>query len=165
MCALLPTPAAAQQSSPATQPTAVERGDHTIVFELGAAGGWSPSEGGQPGATFAFEVTPIEHWLELESGITAVRANHTTETTIDLLFKKPWPISPKFEFMLGAGPELGHATGAERDTFLGLSAVADFMFWPRRNVGWYLEPGYEVTFRNGSDRHALAIAAGLLIGR
>jgi hypothetical protein len=40
--------------------------DHAIVFEIGAEGDWSKAEGLHAGGTFAFEVTPIEHWLELE---------------------------------------------------------------------------------------------------
>lgn len=47
--------------------------DHSVVFELGAAGDWSPLEGWHPGGTFAFEVTPIESRLELEVGVTALR--------------------------------------------------------------------------------------------
>jgi len=35
-------------------------------------------EGFHPGATFAFEVTPIEHWLELEVGVSAIRADGGT---------------------------------------------------------------------------------------
>jgi hypothetical protein len=84
---------------------------------------------------------------------------------IGVLFKKPWRFSPRFEFMIGAGPELIHATGRERGTFWAISSVLDFMFWPRRNLGWYVEPGYEVAFRHGTKHHGLAIAAGLLIGR
>lgn len=84
---------------------------------------------------------------------------------VDILFKKPWPVSTTFEFMIGAGPELVHATGRDSGTFWGVSGVADFMFWPKRNVGWYLEPGYEVTLRDGARHHGLGIAAGLLIGR
>jgi len=164
-CVVLAALSVTQQSTVAAQGGAADASDHAIVFELGAAAGWSPSEGLQPGATFAVEITPIEHWLELEAGVTATRAHRTTETTVDLLIKKPWPISRAFEFMAGVGPEVGHATGAEHATFWGLSAVADLMFWPRANVGWYLEPGYEVTFRQGSTRSGLAIAAGLLIGR
>jgi hypothetical protein len=139
--------------------------DHAIVFELGAAGDWSRSEPLRPGGTFAVEVTPIENWLELETGVTVIRADHSTETSIDLLFKKPWRVSRTFEFMAGAGPEIVHATGTGGATFGGLSAVADFMIWPRTNVGWYVEPGYELTFRNGGRHHGLGIAAGVLIGR
>jgi hypothetical protein len=145
--------------------TAHDPDDHTVVLELGAAGDWSRAEGFHPGGTFAIEVTPIEHWLELEIGFTAIRAGASTELPIDVLFKKPWRFSPQFEFMIGAGPEIVHATGSHSATFWGLSSVLDFMFWPRKNVGWYVEPGYEVTFREGATHHGLGIAAGLLIGR
>jgi hypothetical protein len=65
------TGALAQES-----PTAQEEYEHTIVFELGWDGEWSRSEGFQPtGSTFAVEITPIEHWLELEIGVTGVRSN------------------------------------------------------------------------------------------
>ena len=139
--------------------------DHAVVFELGAAGEWSRAEGFHPGGTFAFEVTPIENWLELEIGVTANHTDSGTEIPVDVLFKKPWRFSPKFEFMVGLGPELIHATGPDHSTFWGISSVLDFMFWPRKNVGWYLEPGYELTFREGATRQGLAIAGGLLIGR
>jgi hypothetical protein len=140
--------------------------DHTITFELGWAADWSRQEGTRAaGGTFAFEVTPIEHWLELEVGATAIHAPANVEASLDVLFKKPWRVSPRFEFMIGVGPELIHETRAGGGTHWGLSAVADLMFWPRRNVGWYLEPGYEAGFQNGATRHGLAVAAGLLIGR
>ena len=140
--------------------------DHAIVYEIGWAGSYAPAEGFHPkGATFAFEVTPIENRLELEVGVTAIRFDGVTETSVDLLFKKPWTLSQTVEFMAGVGPELIHATGPERSTFWGLSAVADIMFWPKKNVGWYLEPGYEADFRNGATRSGFAMAAGLLIGR
>ena len=149
----------------AHQPSKPEDDDHAVVFELGAAGDWSRREGAHPGGTFAFEITPIEHWLELEIGMTAIRSEDGTEIPIDVLFKKPWRYSPTFEFMVGIGPEIIRATGPHAATFWGVSSVADFMFWPRRNVGWYVEPGYEATFRQGEKHHGLSIAAGLLIGR
>jgi hypothetical protein len=140
------------------------KGDHALILEFGAAGDWSRAEGFHPGGTFAFEISPIENWLELEIGFTVIRADARTEMPIDVLFKKPWRFSPQFEFMIGVGPELVHVTGPDSATFWGLSSVLDFMFWPRKNVGWYVEPGYEVTFRGGRKHHGLAIAAGLLIG-
>jgi hypothetical protein len=140
--------------------------DHSVVFELGWAGDWSPDEGVHPtGATFAFEITPLEHSLELEFGVSAIRSHGSTESSIDVLFKKPWPISKQFEFMAGVGPELIHATGTDGGTFWGVSGVLDFMFWPTKNVGWYLEPGYEATFHDGTTQHGLAMAAGVIIGR
>lgn len=146
-------------------PTAHDDEDHAVVFELGWAGDWSRSEGLHHGGTFAVEVTPIEHWLEVEIGFTAIRDDVAAEMPIDVLFKKPWRFSRQFEFMIGLGPEVVHATGPAHATFWGLSSVLDFMFWPRKNVGWYVEPGYEVTFRDGSRHHGIGLAAGLLIGR
>ena len=140
--------------------------DHSVVFELGWAGDWSHREGlHAKGGTFAFEVTPIEHWLELEFGVAAVRADGVTEVPIDVLFKKPWQVSKQFEFMVGIGPEVIHSSGPTPQTYWGVSSVLDLMFWPKRNIGWYLEPGYEITFPNDSTHHGLAMAAGVLIGR
>jgi hypothetical protein len=157
--------AAAAQAQTTPQASAPEEGEHAIVFELGAAGDWSRAEGVHPGGTFAFEVTPIEHWLELEIGVTAIRSGSSTEVPIDVLFKKPWPFSRTFEFMIGAGPELVHATGPAHATFWGVEGVLDFMFWPRKNVGWYVEPGYEMTVRGGARHHGAGISAGVLLGR
>jgi len=110
-------------------------------------------------------VTPVEHWLELEIGVTAIRSDRSTEVPVDLLLKKPWQFSLAFEFMIGIGPELVHATGSERGNFWGVNSILDFMFWPRRNVGWYFEPGYEITLRHTRTQHGLGFAAGVLFGR
>jgi hypothetical protein len=158
------TPAAAQDQKK-REGTALEEGEHAIVFELGAAGDWSPTEGFHPGGTFAFEVTPIENWLELEIGVTAIRSDTSTEMPVDILFKKPWQFSREFEFMIGLGPEIVHVTGPNHGTFWGLEGVLDFMIWSRKNVGWYVEPGYEMTMRDGVRHHGLGITVGLLVGR
>lgn len=155
--------AAAARDPQLPETTAPE--EHAIVFELGAAGDWSRAEGFHPGGTFAFEVTPIENWLELEVGATAIRSDAGTEMPIDVLFKKPWQLSREFEFMIGLGPEIVHTTGPNHATFWGLEGVLDFMFWPRKNLGWYVEPGYELTMRDGVRHSGLGIAVGLLIGR
>ena len=63
------------------------------------------------------EVTPIEHWLELEAGVTPLFGRGSTEWDTDLLFKKPWTLSHKVEFMAGVGPEWirtsDHGTGTD----------------------------------------------------
>ncbi|HWF84561.1 MAG TPA: hypothetical protein VG222_06940 [Vicinamibacterales bacterium] len=164
--ALLGTATTAAAQAPRTpQATAPDEDEHSIVFELGAAGDWSRAEGFHPGGTVAFEVTPIENWLEVEVGVTAIRSDSSTEVPVDVLFKKPWQFSRAFEFMAGVGPELVHATGPDHATFWGVEGVLDFMFWPQKNVGWYVEPGYELTRRDGARHQGLGIAIGLLLGR
>src|SRR5579862_6106967 len=140
--------------------------DPVAVAELGGAANWSVTEGGSSfGPTIAVEVTPIENWLELELGVTPLFTRHSTEWDADILFKKPWTLSKKTEFMVGIGPEWIHATkhGATTNSVSG-EAVLDFMFWPskKRRFGWYLEPGYEYNFGRGHEQ-SLGISGGLLI--
>ena len=79
------------------------------IAEVGGAAAQSLNGGGSRfGADFAVEVTPIENWLELEGGVTPVFSRHSTEWDTDLLFKKPWTLSRKAEFMAGVGPEWIH---------------------------------------------------------
>ena len=136
------------------------------VVELGGAGSWNIKNGGSAfGPTAAVEVTPIENWLELEAGVTPLFSSHTTEWDIDLLFKKPWALSRKAEFMLGVGPEWVHTTKYSMTTnSISGEVVADFMFWPsaKHRFGWYLEPSYEYNFGRGHDQ-SLGISGGLLI--
>jgi hypothetical protein len=117
------------------------------------------------GPTIAVEVEPIEKWLELEAGVTPSFSRQSTEWTTDLVFKKPWTLSPKVEFMAGVGPEWIHTreSGMTRNS-VGGEAVLDFMFWPGRThkFGWYLEPAYEYNFGRGHER-SIGIAVGLLI--
>ncbi len=158
VCAL-PTGRASAQS-----PVPPEDVDHAVVFELGWEGDWSNGEVWRHGGTLAMEVTPIEHWLELEFGVSVLRATSGAEIPIDLLFKKPWRISHRVEFMAGVGPELVYST-VDHDALWGLSVVADLMVWPSKSVGWYLEPGWERTFQHSTHQDGLAVAAGLIIGR
>jgi len=137
------------------------------ILELGAApqrsltgGGWSC------GPTVAVEVEPIENWLELEAGVTPFFTRHSTEWDTDLLFKKPWTLSRKAEFMIGLGPEWIHTSRYNvTSNSAGGQFALDFMFWPKgkHKVGWYLEPSYDYDFRRGHDQ-SVSISAGLLIG-
>jgi hypothetical protein len=146
-------------------PQSVEK-DPAAVVELGGAFGWNVKDGGSSfGPSAAVEVTPIEHWLELEAGVTPLFARHSTEWNTDLLFKKPWTLSKKAEFMLGVGPEWVHSTkfGRTTNTISG-EAVLDFMFWPspKHRFGWYVEPGYDYSFGPGHEQ-SFGITGGLLI--
>lgn len=136
------------------------------ILEFGAAASRSLTDHTSSfGPTAAIEFTPIEHWLELEAGVTPLFNRHSTEWGVDLLLKKPWTLSSKVEFMAGVGPEWVHTrqSGATANSIAG-EAVLDFMFWPskRRRFGWYLEPGYEYNFGRGHEQ-ALGISGGLLI--
>jgi hypothetical protein len=136
------------------------------VVELGGAGSWDVKNAASTfGPTAAVEITPIENWFELEAGVTPLFARHSTEWDTDLLFKKPWTLSKKIEFMAGVGPEWVHSTkyGTTANSVSG-EAVLDFMFWPskKHKFGWYLEPGYDYNFARGHEQSA-GIAAGLLI--
>jgi hypothetical protein len=136
------------------------------VVEVGAAASQSLTGGGSSfGPDFAVEVTPIENWLELEAGVTPLFTRHSTEWDADLLFKKPWTLSKKVEFMAGIGPEWVHETkyGTATNSVSG-EAILDFMFWPakKHKFGWYLEPGYEYNFGRGHEQ-TLGITGGLLI--
>lgn len=136
------------------------------IVELGGAASWSTSNAASSfGPTVAVEVTPIDKWLELEAGITSLFTRHSTEWDADLLFKKPWTLSNKVEFMFGAGPEWVRTrqNGLTGNSVAG-EAVLDFMFWPsaKRRFGWYLEPGYEYNFGRGHEK-SVGISFGLLI--
>jgi hypothetical protein len=101
---------ASGQDTAKTQSTnqlhASEDREPVAILEIGAATSWSIKGGA---ATFApnlaAETTPIPNWLELEAGVSPFYTRKSTEWDTDLLFKKPWDISRKSEFMLGFGPE------------------------------------------------------------
>ena len=136
------------------------------VVELGGAASWDLRNAGSSfGPDLAAEVTPIENWLELEAGTTPLFTRHSTEWDTDLLFKKPWTLSEKVEFMFGVGPEWIHTrqNGVTTNS-LGGEVVLDFMFWPsaKHRFGWYLEPGYDYDFGRGHER-SIGISGGLLI--
>ncbi|HTU33962.1 MAG TPA: hypothetical protein VMF66_09185 [Candidatus Acidoferrum sp.] len=136
------------------------------VLELGVAPSWSVKDGTPSvGPTIAAEVTPIEHWLEVEAGVTPLFAAHSTEWDTDLLFKKPWTLSRKAEFMCGLGPEwIRRRENGVTTNSAGAEAALDFMFWPARKhkFGWYLEPAYDYDFGRGHEQ-SVGISGGLLI--
>jgi hypothetical protein len=146
---------------------AAEGKDPLAIVELGAATSWNLSGGA---ATFApnlaAEVTPIENWLEIEAGVSPFYTRKSTEWDTDLLFKKPWTISRKAEFMLGVGPEWVHLRQKGKVTNSVSGEIAgDFMFWlaGKHRFGWFFEPAYDYSFAGG-HQHSIGMSAGLLIG-
>ncbi len=135
------------------------------IVEVGGAGSWNLGGESSFGADLAVEVTPIDNWLELEAGVSPLFNRHSTEWDVDLLFKKPWTLSKKVEFMAGIGPAWVHSrqSGTTTNSVAGEAAL-DFMFWPsrKRKFGWFIEPGYEYNFGRGHDR-SVGVSFGLLI--
>ena len=158
-----------QGSNPeSARPADVERNDDLkVILEVGAATSWNTTGGA---ATFspnlAAEITPVEKWLELEAGVSPFFTRSSTEWDTDLLFKKPWTLSSKAEFMFGIGPEWVYVKQNGRTTnSLAGEVAGDFMFWPsgKHRFGWYLEPAYDYSFAMGHQQ-SIGLSAGLLIG-
>lgn len=149
------------------QPPTGEDKEPVVTIEIGASTSWNINGGA---ATFApnlaAETTPVENWLELEAGVSPFYTRNSTEWDTDLLFKKPWDISRKAEFMLGVGPEWVHLR-KDRNTSDSIAGelAGDFMFWPtgKHRFGWYLEPAYDYSFAGGHEQ-SIGMSAGLLIG-
>jgi hypothetical protein len=140
--------------------------DPVAILEFGGAANRSITDREASfGPAISVEVTPIENWLELEAGVTPTFRHHVTEWDTDLLFKKPWTISNKVEFMFGIGPEWIHTRSYGVTTNAIAAEVAgDFMFWPtgKHRFGWYLEPAWDYSFAAGHEK-SLGITGGLLI--
>jgi hypothetical protein len=132
------------------------------IVELGGAGEGSFSGASSFGPSAAVEFEPIRNWLEIEVGTAALFGNGRTEWDTDIVFKKPFTLSDKVEFMVGAGPQWSQpVNGAGK---LGAEFALDFMFWPApdRKLGWFVEPSYSYSF--GSDHEqSLGVSFGLLI--
>ena len=145
----------------AIQARAEEKEPQAIV-EIGGSGNWNLSGASSFGPTAAIEFTPIKDWLEIEVGTGPMFGNGTREWDTDILFKKPFTLSEKVEFMIGAGPQWGSAFSGS--TKAGIEIAGDFMFWPSpdRKLGWFLEPSYSYSFIGGHEQ-SLGVNVGLLI--
>jgi len=137
------------------------------VGEIGGAMNWN-LKGFSPsgGPTIAIEYTPIEGWLEIELGGTESYSKGASELSFDLIFKKPYTISKKLEFMFGLGPEFSSmsASGVTTNSW-GAEFALDFMYWPfpKKQFGFYAEPAYDYSFAAGNEQ-SIGFNGGLLIG-
>ena len=146
----------------ATSLCAQER-EHKFVLEIGPAGEWPLKDKPNFGGNFAIEATLIENWLEIEMGLTALSTNGRSEWSGDFLFKKPFNISPTFEFMIGAGPSVGKTlNGPDRDTDVSATVALDFMFWPTKDLGWFIKPTWSINPRTRAQ--TVGFTTGILIG-
>ena len=113
----------------------------SAIVELGGAGEWGLQGTSSFGPSAAVEFTPIKDWLEIEAGVASMFRHGRTEWETDLIFKRPFTLSDKVEFMIGVGPQWTLSAEGRK---VGAELAADFMFWPTpdRKYGWFLEPTY-----------------------
>lgn len=140
--------------------TAARAEDHGWVLEIGPAAEW-PLQGDMPnyGATIAVEREVIDGWLEIELGASGLWTSGRGELSYDLLFKKPFTLSPTVELMVGAGPSFSQPLDGTPGT-VGISFALDLMVWPQPKVGWFIEPTYSVV--PGSGQSSMGATAGIL---
>ena len=133
------------------------------IVEIGGSTSWSLSGDFSFGPTAGIEFEPIKNWLKIEIGTGPMFGNGIREWETDIVFKKPFTLSDKVEFMVGAGPQWSNAI-AGGSTKAGIEFALDFMFWPQRDrkLGWFLEKSYSYTFL-GAHENSLGVNVGLLI--
>ena len=138
-----------------------EEKEPSAIIEIGSAGEWGLPGASKFGPSAAVEFTPIKDWLEIEAGVSPLFGGGGTEWETDLLFKKPFTLSDKVEFMIGVGPAWSFS---REGTKIAGEAALDFMFWPTsdRKFGWFLEPSYSYSLSAGHQQ-SVGVSAGLLI--
>jgi hypothetical protein len=135
-----------------------------FVLEVGPAAEWPlRGERANYGGNIGIEREVIEDWLELEAGLTGLATSARGELSEDLLFKKPFRLSPDLEFFIGVGPELAHTfTGSDKGTSTSVEFAAELMYLPSSGIGWYVEPAFSVEPVSG--KKAFGVTGGVAIG-
>jgi hypothetical protein len=146
--------------------TASEEKEPAAIVGIGAAMGWNTAGGAAVYAPYiSGEKVIIRRWLEVEAGTARFFTPDSAEWDTDLLFKKPWTISRRAEFMIGVGPEWVRVRqdGKTISSVAG-EVAADLMFWPgyRHRVGWFFEPVFDYSFAGGHAK-TVGMSAGLVI--
>lgn len=134
------------------------------LIELGAARERSIQDGTySSGPSVSVEFPVIKDWLEIEVGISPLFRPGQTEWQTDLLFKKPFNLSDKVEFMVGVGPQFSYATFGG-GTKVAAEVQLERMIWPtaERKLGWFVAPTYSYSFSKGHEQ-SLGFATGLII--
>jgi hypothetical protein len=109
----------------------------------------------------AAEIAPIEDWLEIEAGVSALATTRHTELSEDVVFKKPFRLTSTAELMIGLGPFVSHTSShPDVGSSHGVEIVFDFMFWPHKTRGWYLEEAILVRARSISEFRVAKAALG-----
>jgi hypothetical protein len=130
---------------------------------MGGAGGWGVPNGGSSfGPEIGVEYTVVEHFLEIEAATSPQFSKGQVEFDTELLFKKPFDLTNRLEFLIGAGPVWIHK--ADADSLAG-EVLVEFVYspWPERHVGFFMEPNYSYNFGRGHEQ-SIGVTAGLHIG-
>jgi hypothetical protein len=147
----------------AEEGTREDNGDERgLVLEIGPAAEWPlKGERANYGGNIAVEKEVIENWLEIELGFSGLGTSGRGGLATDFLLKKPFSLSPTVEFMVGVGSEITRSlNGPNKGTTASAEFVAEFMFWPCGNVGWYVEPAATI---DGAGRKSLSLTGGLTL--
>jgi hypothetical protein len=134
------------------------------LIELGAATERSIQDNASSfGPTASVEFPVIKDWLEIEIGTSPLFRPGQTEWQADLIFKKPFTLSDKVEFMIGAGPQVSYATFGG-GTKIAAEIQFEWMIWPSpdRRLGWFIAPTYSYSFSRGHEQ-SIGFATGLII--
>jgi len=149
------------------EPAFAEEKEPAAIIGLGAAGEWDlPNGGASFGPSASIEFVPIKSWkdwLVIEAGVAPLFGRGQTEWDTDVVFKKPFDLTPSIEIEPGIGPAWEHASAGGRTTdAIAGEAVVEFMIWPTpaRKFGWFVEPSYTMDFSRGQQ--SLGVTAGLL---
>lgn len=117
------------------------------------------------GGTAAVEFTPIEDVLEIEVNATLLNSTGQREWSSEILFKKPFRLSPTSELMVGIGPQVGRKLqGADRGPSTGIALALDLMFWETNEFGWYLGPEYGYGLGRSRGERTIGVSAGIVVG-
>jgi hypothetical protein len=141
--------------------------DPSLVFEMGGTGEWGLRRSGSQsyGPEIGFEYDVIERWLEIEVSTSPVFSKGHAELGTDFLFKKPFEVTDRLEFMIGGGPEWISRTNEAPKNSIAAVAVTEFIYapWDNKKVRLFVEPAYSYDLGKGHEQ-AFSVSAGLLIG-
>ncbi len=129
-----------------------------LVLEVAPAAEWGLGGDGKTsfGPSFALAVTPIEHQLEVEFGLTPLFDRGRADWEGEIVFKKPFELTKNLELLVGIGPQWT----APSNSF-GAVAKLDLVYWKTSQVGLFVEPSYSYAFNVGHEQN-FTLKAGFL---
>ncbi len=111
------------------------RGIGVLAFDLGEGGDALP----EGGFGLAYERTLVPSWLELEVSTNALFAEHGVVLPLDIVLKKPFHVSHRFDPFVGLGAVIAFGVGEERFVAPGAIASGGMYVWASTQWGWSFE--------------------------